>query len=117
MQLTSALRENSIAHLLQKKNVGLTLNLYQSGNSIMISKLVLNQNIRSHGVGSSVMEELCQYADQHGYTLILDSTDVFGATSIKRLQQFYKRFGFLLNKGATKNPNIKRQMYRLPQSK
>ena len=60
------------------------------------------------------MNDLCKYADKNNKTIILTPSNEFGATSKKRLVDFYKRFGFVENKGKNKIFGIFESMYRLP---
>ena len=46
--------------------------------------------------------------------IILTPSDSFGATSILRLKKFYKRFGFVENKGRNKDFQLSCGMYRKP---
>ena len=71
---------------------------------------------RSQGLGSAVMGRLTQYADDHGYRLVLNPAvrGYGGATSRGRLVAFYKRFGFRENKGRSKDFSIGFAMVRDP---
>lgn len=47
------------------------------------------------GSGTSVMKDICKYADDNGKILALSPTSKFvGEDNYKRLTDFYKRFGF-----------------------
>ena len=67
------------------------------------------------GFGSALMELICKWADQNRITLTLTPSVSFGATSTKRLVDFYKRFGFVLNKGKQSNFKTRQAMYRIPE--
>ncbi len=72
---------------------------------------------RKQGIGTAVMNELIDYADQTNKRIILTTgkpDDRHGTTSLKRLIKFYKRFGFIENKGRNKDFTISQNMYRDP---
>lgn len=54
---------------------------------------------QNKGNGTRFMQDLAGWADENGYTLTLTPDTSFGATSVNRLKDFYKRFGFKENKG------------------
>jgi hypothetical protein len=62
------------------------------------------------------MEALCAFADRHGLRIIVSPADKNddGTTSRARLVRFYKRFGFVENRGRRKDFRISEGMYREP---
>jgi hypothetical protein len=60
------------------------------------------------------MNELTQLADESGRRLTLTAAKDFGTTSLPRLKAFYKRFGFVENKGRNTDFTISDSMYRPP---
>ena len=52
------------------------------------------------------MSDLIAYADANGSKISLTLTTEFGASSVSRLRSFYKRFGFIENKGKNKDFEI-----------
>lgn len=103
-----------------KKSLGLeTLSvLYsQSGNSISIINMVVPEGSRGVGVGSEAVRMILDFADSSGLTVTLTPAtkdDAHGTTSRRRLIDFYKRFGFVENKGRNKDFSISDGMYREP---
>lgn len=67
---------------------------------------------KNAGAGSRLMEEICRWADLNGVTLTLTPSTDFGATSVSRLERFYRRFGFIPNKGRRSNFVTRQSMYR-----
>jgi hypothetical protein len=59
------------------------------------------------------MEDLEKYADENGQIIALTPSSDFGG-NVNRLVQFYKRFGFKMNKGHNKNFQFKDTMIRYP---
>lgn len=70
---------------------------------------------RKQGVGTSVMKEICKYADENKMRILLTAAvkdDFHGTTSNSRLKSFYKRFGFVENKGRNKDFSTRYTMIR-----
>jgi len=91
--------------------------LYSVGDDIELDRIVVNEYSRNKGVGTDVMKELIDYADQNGKRLILTTNQAdqqLGTTSSGRLKDFYKQFGFVENVGENKDFRIKSNMYRSP---
>jgi len=103
----------NIAKSLQDK--GLILDLYESAKTpkITLSRIEVPKEMRGQGMGTQALDEIAQYADQTGKTVTLSPSKDFGATSVDRLKDFYKRFGFVENKGKNKDFSISESMYRL----
>jgi len=60
------------------------------------------------------MNDLIAYADATKQRIDLTPAKDFGASSVNRLKDFYKRFGFIENKGRNKDFSISETMYRTP---
>ena len=106
--------ENVVAPLKEK---GLTLDIYESKNNpnkLVLSKIEVPKELRKSGVGSNAMQELTGFADKQNKTITLSPSTDFGGSSVSRLKDFYKRFGFVENKGRYKDYSISESMYRLP---
>lgn len=104
---TGALEE----HL--RDQFGVKVSLGHSGNHVTLHKIIVPPEKRGSGVGSAVMDTLHRYADTHGKTVALSPSSDFGGNK-KRLQGFYKRFGYVENKGRNKDFAISESMYREP---
>jgi len=102
----------NIAKSLQDK--GLILDVYESAKTplITLSRIEVPKQMRNTGMGTKALEELTQYADESAKTIALSPSKDFGATSVDRLKDFYKRFGFVENKGRNKDFSISESMYR-----
>ena len=59
------------------------------------------------------MEDIIDLADRFGLRIDGTPSADFGASSVKRLKRFYKRLGFLENRGKAKDYTISETMYRL----
>ncbi len=95
--------------------MGANVFLYEKGDTITLSKIVIPKERRNEGAGSAFMQDLIQYADKTGKTIKLTPSADFGG-SVSRLKEFYKRFGFIENKGHNKDYAISELFYREPQN-
>lgn len=98
------------------ENRGLAVDVTENDSSITLSKVVVPEEARGVGVGSEFMTSLVTYADQTGKMIDLTPSLDYGASSKKRLVSFYKRFGFVENKGKNRNYATREDMYRDPKS-
>ena len=89
------------------------INIYEFEDKISIDLIVAKE--KNTGAGSKLMKDICDYADTGNKIIILSPSDEFGGNK-KRLIDFYKRFGFVENKGKNKEFSIFESMYRLPRS-
>lgn len=78
---------------------------------INLSQIVVPKEARSSGAGTRAMQQLIDYADLTGQVITLTPSADFGGTK-SRLVDFYKRFGFVENKGRNKDYEISEAMYR-----
>lgn len=96
---------------LKYKEVLEKFNVYEFEDKISLDLIVVKE--KNRGIGTSVMKELCSYADSKNKVIILSPSDDFGG-NVKKLIEFYKRFGFVVNDGKYKIFGIFERMYRLP---
>jgi GNAT superfamily N-acetyltransferase len=80
-----------------------------------LNRIDVPKSQRNSGIGTQIMRDLVDAVDAQGATLKLSPSGDFGG-SVPRLKEFYKRFGFIENKGKAKDFGISESMYRLPQS-
>jgi GNAT superfamily N-acetyltransferase len=81
---------------------------------IYLALIVVNEEDQYSGYGTGFMEDLCEWADSRGKIITLTPDDDFGASSVSRLVKFYKRFGFVENKGKNTDFTHKQYMHRKP---
>jgi len=89
-------------------------------NAFELSNIIIGKENQGKGVGSAVMQDIVDYADNHGKIVVLDPAlkdKRHGTTSQSRLRAFYKRFGFIDNKGRNKNYEFRNLMIRYPSGK
>ena len=101
---------------LQQAFPSVDFSLGQSGNVASLSKIVVPKAERNTGVGSDFMRALAKAADTDGATVALSPAADFGGNKA-RLIDFYKRFGFVPNKGRNIDYAISESMYRQPAPK
>lgn len=74
------------------------LDVYEDGKSIKLDKIIVNPKLRGEGIGTKIMNDLVNYADKNRQIITLTPSADFKGDK-NRLTQFYKKFGFKLNKG------------------
>jgi len=93
------------------------LRLYKKDSDLILDMIAINKSERKQGIGSKVLEEICDYADQNHLRILLTTAvkDTYhGTTSMNRLKSFYKKFGFVENKGRNKDFTTSHNMIRKP---
>jgi len=98
------------------KQEGIDVSIYES-DVISLLGLIIPKGERKQGIGTAVMQDLTNYADQVGKRIELTvglKDKYHGTTSRGRLVGFYKRFGFVENKGRNKDFTTNASMYRKP---
>jgi predicted GNAT family acetyltransferase len=89
------------------------LDIYENKSSLRLSRIIVKDDCKGKGVGTSIMEELIDYADKNKQIITLTPSSDFGGNK-NRLIQFYKRFGFKQNKGIYKSYEYTDSMIRYP---
>jgi GNAT superfamily N-acetyltransferase len=98
----------------EMKKLGVDEMISERDDAIHVGKIVVPKGARGSGVGTKVMQSLVEYADKTDKRITLTPSTDFGASSVARLKKFYKRFGFVENKGRNKDYSIRETMFRLP---
>ena len=99
---------------IKEKYPNVDLSLTEGRNGVNLNKIEVPRDQRQQGLGSQIMEDIARYADQTGQRVLLSPDTSFGGTSTNRLKRFYKRFGFVENKGQNKDFTTQEAMYREP---
>jgi ribosomal protein S18 acetylase RimI-like enzyme len=82
------------------------LDLMHYGDDIKLDTIVVKKEHRNSGIGGNVLDDIKHYADKHDKRVILTAgvrDPHFGTTSHSRLDKFYRRHGFVSNKGRNKD--------------
>jgi GNAT superfamily N-acetyltransferase len=90
---------------------GVSLSASERNGLITLHKIVVPEGERSGGKGSDAMQRLVEYADRTGQHVALSPSADFGGDK-NRLTEFYKRFGFVENKGKSRAFSTSESMYR-----
>lgn len=94
-----------------------SFDLSVNGDDITLSMFEVPKAKRKQGIGSSAIEDLVDFADANGKRIKLSpdsKNQERGTTSRTRLIKFYKRFGFVENKGRNKDFTIRESLLRNP---
>ena len=83
----------------------------ETPNAVIVNKIVVPEERRGQGVGSSFMREVIAYADAVGKPVALTPSADFGG-SVARLNRWYQSLGFVPNTGRSRNPEISESMIR-----
>ena len=89
------------------------LDIYETTTSLILSRIVIEDECRGEGIGTEIMTDLIEYADSSKKIVALTPSSDFGGNK-NRLVQFYKRFGFKPNKGQYKSYEFRDTMIRYP---
>lgn len=90
---------------------GIAVDIGERNEVITLFRIVVPEGARNGGSGTSAMRELVEYADRTGQHIALTPSGDFGGNK-KRLVDFYKRFGFIENKGRNRAFQTSESMYR-----
>ena len=108
--LLSGAPSNSLSDI-ERKFGDVSLDVYEKNGTINLSRIVVPKEMRNTGVGTQVMDDLVSYADATGQKIALTPSSDFGGNE-KKLKEFYKRFGFVENKGRNKDFTTRETMIR-----
>jgi GNAT superfamily N-acetyltransferase len=72
----------------------LLFDLDWKNKSIFIRHLIVPEDQRRLGIGSSILNQISNHADKHNLLTFLIPSDSFGS-NLPRLIRFYQQFGFL----------------------
>jgi tRNA nucleotidyltransferase (CCA-adding enzyme) len=81
----------------------------------VLSKIEVSGDERNAGQGTKEMQNIVDKMDREGAIIALTPDDAFGGNK-NRLIKFYKRFGFVPNKGRNKDFRFRETMIRYPQT-
>jgi hypothetical protein len=101
---------NSIKNALSKLHPDIKFSI--SGNdTIVLDKVIVPDSKRGSGQGTKFMEDFLSLVDKEGKQAALTPTSDLGGNKT-RLKKFYKRFGFVDNKGKNKDYSVMETMIR-----
>lgn len=104
----------SVSQSLENTYPGLKLDISGGGGRpVVVHRIEVPKELRSQGIGTSVMRDIINYADDAGEIVALSPSSDFGGSK-SRLIDWYSSLGFTQNKGRSKDLSISESMYRLP---
>ena len=106
----------ALAKLVTDRHPHVELHLTGEGEHKRVAMIRTREGHRGGGHAEAAMRDLTEHADRHGLTLKLSPEPVAGdrTTSKTRLTAWYRRHGFIPNKGRNKDYAISDTMYRPP---
>lgn len=105
--------KKNVQEILKEKHKDLDFFVGESEKEFTLSKIVVPKGERGEGKGTQFMNDLIKHADNVGKRIVLTPTKDFGG-GITRLKEFYKRFGFVENKGKVRDFTTKESFIREP---
>ena len=81
-----------------EKELGIELDLWDNGDYLELGRIVVPKGSRGSGIGKEAMQRIIDLADKEGKDIRLTPSADFGATSVGRLEKFYRSMGFVKNK-------------------
>ena len=85
-------------------------------DSAYLTLIQVPNNLRGRGIATSFMNDLIEWADERQLVITLSPTDSMGS-NVPRLEEFYKRFGFIYNRLNNKDSKYVGAMIRFPEIK
>lgn len=95
------------------ESLGLSVSLSRRSGEVEVN--MLKSSEQGSGAGTAFMERLAAWSDATGTRIVLTPEKV-GNTSVARLKGFYKRFGFVENKGKSRDFSTRAAMIRVPRA-
>ena len=89
-----------------------SVEIHETNTSAIINKIAIKKEYQNSGIGTELMKTITDYADRLHLILVLEPSSDFGSDK-NRLVQFYKIFGFKINKGYHSN-DLSYSMVRYP---
>jgi len=113
----SSMNIDALSKYIKEKHDLKHFNAFDTDHGIRLNMIEVPKEARKMGVGTKAMQDLIDYADANGKRIILTpglQDAIHGTTSRSRLVKFYKKLGFIENKGRNKDFTISEGMYRDP---
>ena len=108
--------KNPNAQVKEEVNEEVEVSLYgDAEKGYTLSKIEVSGDERNAGQGTKAMQDIIDRMDREGAVIALTPDDAFGGNK-NRLIKFYKRFGFVPNKGRNKDFRFRETMIRYPQT-
>ena len=96
---------------IESANKNVQADVSEKGNILTLSKISVPKELRKKGHADAYMNDLVKLADEEGKAIALTPSDSFGANKNK-LSRWYKKHGFVPNKGRNKDFSTRESMIR-----
>jgi len=86
-------------------DVNLVLSVYKTENknyTLYLDKIAIQENNRKKGLGTEILNKICDFCDKENIMCSLEPTDFHGSDLV-RLINFYERFNFKLENKYNEN--------------
>lgn len=91
--------------------------LFKSKSGFLyLTKIEIFEDYQKNKYATQVMEKIIEYANKEGITVVLTPDPYKHNITKKKLTDWYKSFGFIMNKGKNKDFRHQELMYKLPDS-
>ena len=112
---TKGIFESSSSNLRSslEKKYGVKLSYSVLGDLMDFDKIIVPKENRGKGVGTKVMREIINWANQNDVIISLTPSGDFGS-SVSKLKKFYSGLGFKPNKGRNKDFRTMNTMIKYP---
>lgn len=107
------LKENLDSIKSQWDDLGIESYMTERNDYIILSKIVIPEENRNNGIGTKAMNLLCEYADTNNKIIACTPDSSYGG-KLTKLKSFYKKFGFIENKGKNRDFYINESYIRYP---
>lgn len=91
------------------------LGIYKGIGGLTLSRIEVDKGYQGKGIGTDVMNLIIDFADNNQLPIAL-TPEKISNTPKTNLINFYKKFGFVLNRGKNKDWNFKELMVRYPKN-
>lgn len=95
---------------------GVSLWIHAADTYLILARLVVPESERNNGIGTAIMLRILAEADSRGVPSALTPSNSYGGT-LTRLRAFYRRFGFVPNRGRARDFATREAMVRTPKPK
>ncbi|MGW4240948.1 GNAT family N-acetyltransferase [Nocardia sp. NPDC004722] len=92
---------------------GVSLWIHATSSHLILGRLVVPEDQRNQGIGTAIMRRLTDAADRWSIPSALTPGNTYGG-SLSRLRPFYRRFGFVPNRGRARDFATTESMVRAP---
>ncbi len=101
---------------LVKQNPSLKIGIKEDGKDLIVTTFLLPERQRGQGIGTQVLKQITDYADETKKTIYLSPTSLsFKKSDDLRLENFYRKHGFKENRNRQVDGYPKELMVRKPQ--